>query len=211
MLHAPESAGMKQGREPQRQRRTLADPRRIYHLARLKARGRGGGGDDQRRRPSGPGRMRSLSPAMARAWRAWSRRSRLARRPSRQASTATGLQALLPPGAARNALDCALWDLEAKIAGGARPSLPALRRCTPVETAFTISLASPEDMAAQRAGSGALSPAQAQAWRRWRRGAACRRPRSRARCAAHRRCQRGVARVTTSSACSQRRRRRASS
>ena len=28
-----------------------------------------------------------------------------------------GLQALLPPGAARNALDCALWDLEAKISG----------------------------------------------------------------------------------------------
>src|SRR5262245_56570262 len=29
----------------------------------------------------------------------------------------TELQTLLPPGAARNALDCALWDLEAKIAG----------------------------------------------------------------------------------------------
>ena len=28
-----------------------------------------------------------------------------------------GLQTLLPAGAARNALDCALWDLEAKIAG----------------------------------------------------------------------------------------------
>ena len=28
-----------------------------------------------------------------------------------------GLQSLLPPGAARNALDCALWDLDAKVAG----------------------------------------------------------------------------------------------
>ncbi len=59
------------------------------------------------------------------------------------------LATLLPQGAARNALDCALWDLEAKrtkcpvheIAG-----LPALH---PVPTAFTISLGPPETMAAQ--------------------------------------------------------------
>ena|SRR5271166_4801930 len=30
----------------------------------------------------------------------------------------TGLQSAMPPGAARNALDCAFWDLEAKCAGG---------------------------------------------------------------------------------------------
>ena len=42
------------------------------------------------------------------------------------------LQRLLPPGAARNALDCALWDLDAKLSGSPacllarpRPSLPA--------------------------------------------------------------------------------------
>ena len=29
----------------------------------------------------------------------------------------TGLQSAMPPGAARNALDCAFWDLEAKCAG----------------------------------------------------------------------------------------------
>ena len=41
-----------------------------------------------------------------------------------------GLQALLPAGAARNALDCALWDLEAKISGrsGARPANSAALR-----------------------------------------------------------------------------------
>ena len=54
----------------------------------------------------------------------------------------------LPRGAARNALDCALWDLEAKEQG--RPvwrlaDLPAPR---PLTTAFTISLAEPERMEA---------------------------------------------------------------
>ena len=106
-----------------------------------------------------------------------------------------GLQALLPAGAARNALDCALWDLEAKISGRSAAELAGLAPLHAVETAFTISLASPEEMAARARESGALSSAQAQAWRRWRRGAACRRPRRRAQGAAHRRCQRGVARV----------------
>ena len=77
------------------------------------------------------------------------RRSRLARPPSREVSTAHGLQALLPPGAARNALDCALWDLEAKLAASAAESLPACAPLHAVETAFTISLASPEEMAAR--------------------------------------------------------------
>jgi L-Ala-D/L-Glu epimerase / N-acetyl-D-glutamate racemase len=60
-----------------------------------------------------------------------------------------GLQALLPAGAARNAVDCALWDLEAKISGmsaGERAGLASLRA---VETAFTISLGPPEEMAAR--------------------------------------------------------------
>jgi L-alanine-DL-glutamate epimerase-like enolase superfamily enzyme len=61
------------------------------------------------------------------------------------------LQAALPAGAARNALDCALIDLEAK-AGGRRAwellGRPAPQPCT---TAFTISLGTPEAMAAATA------------------------------------------------------------
>jgi L-alanine-DL-glutamate epimerase-like enolase superfamily enzyme len=61
------------------------------------------------------------------------------------------LQAALPAGAARNALDCALIDLEAKISGRRAWELlgrPAPRPCT---TAFTISLGTPEAMAAATA------------------------------------------------------------
>ena len=63
----------------------------------------------------------------------------------------TALQAAMPPGAARNALDCALLDLEAKAAGQRAWSLlgrPAPHPCT---TAFTISLGTPEAMAAATA------------------------------------------------------------
>jgi L-Ala-D/L-Glu epimerase / N-acetyl-D-glutamate racemase len=62
-----------------------------------------------------------------------------------------GLQALMPPGAARNALDCALLDLEAKTSGQRVWNL--LGRPAPVAciTAYTISLASPEAMAAATA------------------------------------------------------------
>jgi L-alanine-DL-glutamate epimerase-like enolase superfamily enzyme len=60
-----------------------------------------------------------------------------------------GLQALLPAGAARNALDCALWDLEAKISGRSAAERAGLAPLRAVETAFTISLASPEEMAAR--------------------------------------------------------------
>jgi len=58
------------------------------------------------------------------------------------------LQAAMPAGAARNALDCALLDLEAKSRGLRAWALlgrPAPRPCT---TAFTISLGTPEAMAA---------------------------------------------------------------
>ncbi|MGH6964187.1 MAG: N-acetyl-D-Glu racemase DgcA [Phenylobacterium sp.] len=57
------------------------------------------------------------------------------------------LQDLLPAGAARNAVDCALWDLEAKRAGVRAWALAGLARLDPVKTCFTISLASPADMA----------------------------------------------------------------
>lgn len=58
------------------------------------------------------------------------------------------LQALLPPGAARNALDCALWDLEAKSAGVRAWTLAGRARLDPVKTAYTLSLDSPQAMAA---------------------------------------------------------------
>jgi L-Ala-D/L-Glu epimerase len=57
------------------------------------------------------------------------------------------LQGLMPPGAARNALDCALWDLEAKRAGVRAWTLAGRARLDPVKTCFTISLRSPEAMA----------------------------------------------------------------
>jgi L-alanine-DL-glutamate epimerase-like enolase superfamily enzyme len=70
------------------------------------------------------------------------------RAPIEAGCDAAALQALIGPGAARNALDCALWDLQAKRTGvrawvrAGRPQLHA------VTTAFTLSLAAPEAMAA---------------------------------------------------------------
>jgi len=57
------------------------------------------------------------------------------------------IQRLLPPGAARNALDCALWDLEAKRFGKRVWELANIPRVDHVETSFTISLDTPERMA----------------------------------------------------------------
>jgi L-alanine-DL-glutamate epimerase-like enolase superfamily enzyme len=59
------------------------------------------------------------------------------------------LQEAIGPGAARNALDCALWDLAAKQSGEPVHRLAGLPAPTPVTTAYTISLAAPELMAAQ--------------------------------------------------------------
>jgi L-alanine-DL-glutamate epimerase-like enolase superfamily enzyme len=58
------------------------------------------------------------------------------------------LQTLLPAGAARNALDCALWDLEAKISGKRIWGLANIPFAREVETSFTISLDTPGKMAA---------------------------------------------------------------
>jgi L-alanine-DL-glutamate epimerase-like enolase superfamily enzyme len=65
--------------------------------------------------------------------------------------TREALQQAMPAGAARNALDCAFWDLEAK-----RSGVPAFRAAgvdTPHDmlTAFTISLGTPDKMAADTA------------------------------------------------------------
>ena len=64
------------------------------------------------------------------------------------------LASLLPPGAARNALDCALWDLEAKQRNTSVWKLAGLSRFTgrsiprPEPTAFTLSLDTPQRMMA---------------------------------------------------------------
>jgi len=57
------------------------------------------------------------------------------------------LQGFLPAGAARNALDCALWDLAAKQAGVRAWELAGRSRLDPVKTCFTLSLGEPEEMA----------------------------------------------------------------
>ena len=56
------------------------------------------------------------------------------------------LQEHLPPGAARNAVDCALWDLEAKASGTPVWKLAGLAVPGPEITAFTLSLDTPENM-----------------------------------------------------------------
>jgi L-Ala-D/L-Glu epimerase / N-acetyl-D-glutamate racemase len=58
------------------------------------------------------------------------------------------LQELMPAGAARNALDCALWDLQAKASGKRVWELANIPIVPEVETSFTISLDTPEKMAA---------------------------------------------------------------
>jgi L-alanine-DL-glutamate epimerase-like enolase superfamily enzyme len=57
------------------------------------------------------------------------------------------LQQRLPAGAARNALDCAFWDLEAKRADKRVWELAGLSAPEPVATAYTLSLAPPTQMA----------------------------------------------------------------
>ncbi|SMQ85356.1 L-alanine-DL-glutamate epimerase [Devosia lucknowensis] len=61
--------------------------------------------------------------------------------------TRQDLQSALPPGAARNALDCAFWDLEAKQAGTSVAMLAGIALPKRIETAFTISLGTPDAMA----------------------------------------------------------------
>jgi L-alanine-DL-glutamate epimerase-like enolase superfamily enzyme len=60
-----------------------------------------------------------------------------------------GLLKAMKPGAARNAVDCALWDLEARISGIRVAERLGYASPAQLETAFTLSLASPEAMAAQ--------------------------------------------------------------
>ena len=66
------------------------------------------------------------------------------------------LQQLLLPGAARNALDCALWDLDAKRSGRRVWELANIPIVDKVETSFTISLDTPEKMADAAAAAAKL-------------------------------------------------------
>lgn len=61
------------------------------------------------------------------------------------------LQERLPRGAARNALDCALWDHEAKARGAPVAVLAGAVAPQPVLTCCTVSLGAPADMAARAA------------------------------------------------------------
>src|SRR5713226_9010582 len=65
------------------------------------------------------------------------------------------LQERMPAGAARNALDCAFWDFEAKRAGSPAHALAGLPSPRPLVTAYTISLDRPEQMAAAAAKAAA--------------------------------------------------------
>src|ERR1700677_3964321 len=58
------------------------------------------------------------------------------------------LQTLLPPGGARNALDCAMWELDAKRAGKPVWELAGLPSLKPLLTTFTVGAGTPEEMAA---------------------------------------------------------------
>ena len=58
------------------------------------------------------------------------------------------LQQAMPPGAARNAIDCAFWDLEAKRTGKRVWALAGMAEPSPVETAYTLSVDTPAAMAA---------------------------------------------------------------
>lgn len=57
------------------------------------------------------------------------------------------IQDLLPAGAARNALDCALWDLRSKLEGISVANLLGIGSLKPAVTAYTLSLDTPDAMA----------------------------------------------------------------
>jgi L-alanine-DL-glutamate epimerase-like enolase superfamily enzyme len=58
-----------------------------------------------------------------------------------------GLRQSMPPGGARNAVDCAMWDLEARLAGEPVWKLAGLQPPKPLVTTFTVGANSPEKMA----------------------------------------------------------------
>lgn len=73
-------------------------------------------------------------------------------------TTRTALLDQMPAGAARNALDCALWDYEAKRSGTSVAVLAGLQRLDALTTAYTISLDSPDTMAVKAAHAAQTMP-----------------------------------------------------
>ncbi len=63
------------------------------------------------------------------------------------------LQQAMPPGAARNALDCAFWDIDAKRAYRSVAELAGLGAVPPLMTAFTVGFDTPDKMAEQAAAN----------------------------------------------------------
>jgi L-Ala-D/L-Glu epimerase / N-acetyl-D-glutamate racemase len=74
--------------------------------------------------------------------------------------TREALQSAMKPGAARNALDCAFWDLEARRSGRPAFELAGLATPRPLTTAFTISLGAPGVMAESTAKATAKTAAK---------------------------------------------------
>ena len=72
-----------------------------------------------------------------------------ARREIEQGITRYELLSFMPAGNARTAVDCALWDLEAKAAGRPAWELAGLEAPGAITTAYTLSLGTPEAMAAE--------------------------------------------------------------
>lgn len=70
-------------------------------------------------------------------------------RASERAASGADPRLDMRPGAARNAVDCALWDLAAKRSRRSVAEMILGRPLSPVETCFTLSLAAPEAMAAK--------------------------------------------------------------
>jgi L-Ala-D/L-Glu epimerase len=58
------------------------------------------------------------------------------------------LQILMAPGAARNAIDCALWDFDAKAGGTSAEEMLGAGKAAALTTAYTLSLGTPGEMAA---------------------------------------------------------------
>jgi L-alanine-DL-glutamate epimerase-like enolase superfamily enzyme len=70
-----------------------------------------------------------------------------------EVTSRAALQEQMPAGAARNALDCALWDYEAKRAGVTAAKLAGLARLGPCTTCYTLSLDTADAMAAKAAAA----------------------------------------------------------
>ena len=79
---------------------------------------------------------------------------------SKQGFSHADIPGLVKPRAARNALDCALWDLEAKRTQKPVWQLALLQQPRPMVTAYTLSLDTPEAMAEGRSRGRTSPPSQ---------------------------------------------------